>query len=176
MVYITKETDGRTILNDGFVITETRDLNLNIQDLKIYKSSVYVDDRGFVMEAYRKNYFLGNGPVEQVYFASVLKGTVKGFHCHKIHKDRLFVVTGRVKMGFIDMREESQYYGLSDSITIDSKLNPCLIEVPPMLYHGMIGISEESIVMNISTHIFDPSDEIKIDPASVSFDWSTKNR
>lgn len=168
--------DGRTRVYCNSVCTEVRDLNLNIEDLKVYKVSTYVDDRGYVRELWRKGYFF-NDQVEQVYFATCTKGVIKAWHYHKVHTDRLIPIKGRVKIGFVDMRPGSKYFENQDSIVIDANINPMIVEVPPMVYHGQMGLSDEEVILlNVATHVYDPTDEYKMPVDYIDFDWKTRNR
>ena len=172
---LTREVDNRTILTDGGITTEVRDLKLNIEDLRVFRLSSYMDDRGYVRELWKNNYF-PDARVEQVYFATCTKNVIKCWHFHSEHRDRLCVITGRVKLGLVDKRPGSAYFDKQDSLVIDANINPMIVEVPTMVYHGMMGLAEESIVLNIPTHVYDPADEHKAPADSIDFPWEIKNR
>jgi dTDP-4-dehydrorhamnose 3,5-epimerase len=59
-------------------------------------------------------------------------------------------------------------------------MNPVLIKIPKLVYHGYKCISEhETIVMNIPTELFnyDAPDEHRVPPddPSIPYDWARKD-
>jgi dTDP-4-dehydrorhamnose 3,5-epimerase len=73
---------------------------------------------------------------------------------HQNSTDRLFVVTGLVKIVVFDGRRGSPSLGRVNEFTVSEK-NPGLLIIPPNLYHGWknIGVSE-AIIINMPTSMY----------------------
>ena len=143
-----------------------------IHGVEIKPLRVYVDERGIVVEILRSDdpMFERFG---QVYYATCNPGVVKAWHYHKIHTDYLYCIHGSAKLGLYDGREESPTKGLTNTFVLN-EYNHLLVKVPPGVWHGNSCLgSEPCIMVNVPTHVYDPSDEYKHDPfdPAVPFDW-----
>jgi dTDP-4-dehydrorhamnose 3,5-epimerase len=84
-----------------------------------------------------------------------------------------------VKVALYDQREESKTYQEINEFFIGEQ-NPCLIVIPPMVVHGMKGISiEPAYLINCPTELYNykQPDEYRINPVDpkIPYDWNLKH-
>jgi dTDP-4-dehydrorhamnose 3,5-epimerase len=144
-----------------------------VQPLKVIP-----DERGRVMEILRRDeaHFKGFG---QVYLTTVYPGVVKAWHYHKLQTDFFTCVRGMVKVALYDFREESPTRGMLNELYVGEH-NPCLVSIPPGVYHGWKCISDhEAYVINVPTEPYnrEEPDEYRADPheGGIPYDWSRKD-
>ena len=89
---------------------------------------------------------LGN-PVVQVHVTTTLEGRIRAWGLHQLGTDRLFVVSGIVKIVLFDGRNTSPTFGQFNEFVVSDRA-PALLCIPPNVYHGWknIGTSEASII------------------------------
>ncbi len=150
-----------------------------IEGVVVKKLRVIPDERGRLMEIMRSDdeFFKQFG---QVYMTTNYPGVVKAWHYHKIQTDNVACIKGMIKIVLYDGRENSPTYGEVNEFFIGEH-NPCLIVIPPMVYHGWKGISEtEAITVNIPTHLYnyDNPDEYRLpyNTDKIPYDWEIKMR
>jgi len=145
-----------------------------IKDVKIKHLKVIPDERGRLMEIFRRddNIFEKFG---QVYVTTVKSNVVKAWHYHKKQTDNFCCISGKIRLGLYDARKNSPTFGK----TMDMKLSleePKLVSIPANVYHGFKGIAKvESIIINTPTEPYSHKnpDEYRMDPFknNIPFDW-----
>ncbi len=114
----------------------------------------------------------------QVYLSATYPGVVKAWHYHRRQVDNFACVAGMVKLVLFDTREESPTRGTFNEFFIGT-LNPLLIQVPNLVYHGWKCISPEpALVINVPNEPYDRSvpDEHRLAPhGTLDYDWSRKD-
>jgi dTDP-4-dehydrorhamnose 3,5-epimerase len=111
-------------------------------------------DDGHVAEIARASWDIMAGPVVQVHSTTTLPGRIRAWGLHQRSKDRLFVVSGLVKIVVFDGRLDSPTKGLVNEFVVSEK-NPGLLIVPPNLYHGWKNIgTSEAIIINMPTSMY----------------------
>jgi len=149
-----------------------------IEGVQLKKLKVIPDERGRLMEMLRSD-----EPVfekfGQVYMTTAYPGVVKGWHYHKKQSDNMVVVSGMMKIVLFDSRESSKTKGQVDEYFIGDS-NPCLLHIPPYVYHGFKCISEkEAMVVNLPTEVYDYKnpDEFRVDPHKndIPYKWDRKD-
>ena len=148
-----------------------------IEGVTVRKLKIIPDERGRLLEILRSDWaeFEKFG---QVYLTTAYPGVVKAWHYHKKQTDNLCVIKGMAKVALYDARDDSPTKGEVNEFFI-GELNPTLLTVPPLVYHGFKCISEsEAIVTNVPTELYryeDP-DEFRIDPYQndIPYDWNRK--
>jgi dTDP-4-dehydrorhamnose 3,5-epimerase len=115
----------------------------------------------------------------QVYVTAVYPGVVKGWHYHKKQTDNFICVKGMAKVVLYDPREGSPTRGQVNEFFI-GELNPMLVQIPPGVYHGFKGISQDiALIVNIPTELYnyEQPDEYRLPPhtAEIPYDWSRKD-
>jgi len=145
-----------------------------IEGVNVKRLKIIPDDRGRLMEIFRSDdkTFQKFG---QVYMTTVYNGVVKAWHYHKLQTDNFVCVRGKIRLGLYDAREKSPTYKKTQEF-IMSLEEPTLISIPPLVYHGFKGLSEEeSTVINTPTEPYNHKnpDEHRIDAFEndIPFDW-----
>ncbi len=156
------------------IIEEVR---IMIDGVVIKSLRVIPDDRGYLMEVLRDDdeIFAGFG---QVYVTSCYPGIVKAWHAHQRQVDNICCLQGVAKLGLFDGREDSPTGGQTQSIIL-GHLNPVLVQIPPLVWHGFTPVSSETILMlNIPTqhYVYDDPDELRREPfdPDIPFQWHTR--
>ena len=107
-----------------------------------------------------------------------IAGVVKAWHYHKKQVDNFACVAGMVKLVLVDTREGSPTKGVVNEFFIGT-LNPMLVQVPNLVYHGWKCISSEpSLVVNVASEPYDRQspDEFRLEPhGSLPYDWTRKD-
>ncbi len=148
-----------------------------IDGVNTKRLKVIPDERGFLMEMLRCDdpFFQKFG---QVYLSVVNPGVVKGWHYHTIQTDHFVIVKGMAKVVLYDRRPDSPTHGDVAEFFLGEQ-NPTLVTIPPLVLHGMKGISAEpAYLINIPTepYNYDEPDEFRVAPRSdeVPYDWSLR--
>jgi dTDP-4-dehydrorhamnose 3,5-epimerase len=133
------------------------------------------DERGWLMEMLRVDDDLFQ-KFGQAYLTAVYPGVVKGWHFHKIQTDHFVCVAGMAKVVLYDSREDSPTRGCVNEFFM-GVLNPLLVQIPRLVYHGFKGVSPEpAIILNIPTEVYryDDPDEFRVPPhgGPVPYDWA----
>ena len=149
-----------------------------IEGVSVRKLRLIPDERGFLMEMFRSDWeeFTKFG---QTYVTAVNPGAVKAWHYHKIQTDHFICVAGMAKVVLYDGREGSPTYGEINEFFMGT-LNPVLLKIPPFVYHGFKGISQEmTLIVNVPTELYNYAtpDEYRL-PAhtdDIPYDWARKD-
>jgi len=109
---------------------------------------------GHVAEVARESWEQIRSPIVQVHTTTTFVGRIRAWGLHQHSTDRLFVVSGLVKIVVFDGRNNSPTYGLINEFTVSEK-NPGLLCIPPNLYHGWknIGLTE-AIIINMPDRMY----------------------
>lgn len=104
---------------------------------------------GHVTEVARAGWEILGRPIVQVHITTTFPGRIRAWGLHQLSTDRLFVVSGLVKIVLFDGRNDSPTHGAVNEFVVSEK-NPALLIVPPNLYHGWKNIgATEAIIINI---------------------------
>ncbi len=115
------------------------------------------DDRGKVMHMLR-----ADSPVFQqfgeIYFSCINPKAIKAWKLHRRMTLNYAVLHGRVRLVLYDDRDGSSTRGEVQEFLLGED-NYCLVTVPPKIWNGFEGISEEfAIVANCATLPHDPNE------------------
>lgn len=112
-------------------------------------------DDGHVTEVARASWDVLGRPVVQVHITTTLPGRVRAWGLHQLGTDRLFVVSGLIRIVVFDGRNSSATRGRLNVFTISEK-NPGLLIVPSNLYHGWKNIgATEAAIINMPDRMYD---------------------
>ena len=145
-----------------------------ITDVKIKKCRVIPDERGRLMEILRSDEDLFS-KFGQVYITACYPGVVKAWHMHKVQTDLVCPLSGMVKLVLYDGRTDSPTYRAVEEYFIGIH-NPCLILIPPGVYHGWKCISsDEALLLSVPTEPYNyrEPDEFRLPPdtPTIPYDW-----
>ena len=134
------------------------------------------DERGTIYHMLRRTdeHFVEFG---EIYFTTIYRGIVKGWHRHRLMTLNYACIAGRVKLVLYDDRADSPTRGT----LMERFLGPddySLVVIPPGIWTGFKGMTDEAIVANCATHPHDPSNTERIDPfgGAIPYDWAVRNR
>jgi len=137
------------------------------------------DERGRLMEIMRRDWEGFFTEFGQCYLTTGYPGVVKAWHYHRHQDDHFCVVHGMMKVVLYDDREGSPTRGVINE-WIMGPLNPGVLKIPRLVFHGFKTISEhEALLINLPTNTYnyaDP-DEYRTHPhtGEVPYDWSRKD-
>ena len=112
----------------------------------------------------------------EIYFSTIYRGVVKGWHKHREMTLNYACIFGRIKLVLYDDRADSPTEGLIQEIFLGPD-NHSLVVIRPEIWTGFKGLSEPfSVVANCCTHEHDPSRTTRLDPHEndIPYDWSLR--
>lgn len=132
-------------------------------------------ERGTLTELFRGEWDEA-GPVAQVFHIELRPGAISAWHCHARAVDRLFAVSGCLKIVLFDGRDGSATRGRVNEFTVGAA-RPTLIVVPSEVWHGVRNLDgTPSSIVNMPTHAYDydAPDHYRLpwDTAEIPYDWS----
>jgi dTDP-4-dehydrorhamnose 3,5-epimerase len=135
------------------------------------------DERGTVMHMLRASdpHFQQFG---EIYFSTVYRGVIKGWHRHREITLNYACVFGRVKLVIFDRRPSSPTSGELMEVFLGPD-DYSLVVIPPDLWNGFKGMSDPyAIVANCATHPHDPTRSDRLDPFEndIPYDWNVRHR
>ena len=147
-----------------------------IEGVKNNPVKSFIDDRGFLSQ------ILPEGDesfqIKRMYSTgNFSRGVIRGFHKHKREKKAFFVPTGSAKFVAVDDRKDSATFKEINTFVL-STLNPSVLIVPTGVYTGWMSLEDGTVVIGISSEIFDkdnPDDE-RLDPYAYGDVWKVKDR
>jgi dTDP-4-dehydrorhamnose 3,5-epimerase len=134
------------------------------------------DERGTIMHMLRATdpHFVQFG---EIYFSTIYRGVVKGWHRHREMTLNYACVFGRVKIVLYDERAGSPTHGELQEIFLGPD-NHALVVVPPEVWNGFKGMNDPfAIVANCCTHAHDPARSSRLDPFDnhIPYDWAVRH-
>lgn len=149
-----------------------------IVGVQVKKLRLIPDERGFLMEMLR-NDWPEFDKFAQSYVTACYPGVIKAWHYHKKQWDHFVCVHGMAKVVLYDPREGSSTKGFVNEFHI-GLLNPMLIKIPPMVYHGFTAEGNQpALIVNFPTELYDYAqpDEHRVpynDP-SIPYEWGVRH-
>ena len=145
-----------------------------IHDLVIVPLRRIPDERGTILHMLRATdpHFSAFG---EIYFTTIYRGVVKGWHRHREMTLNYACIDGRIKLVIYDDREGSPTRGH----LVERFLGPddySLVVIPPGLWVGMKGMTGSALVANCATHPHDPTRTDRLPPHGdgVPYDWDIR--
>jgi dTDP-4-dehydrorhamnose 3,5-epimerase len=97
---------------------------------------------GFLTEVARGSWEVLDRPITQVHITTTFPDRIRAWGLHQVSIDRLFVVSGLVKIVVFDGRLDSPTHGHLTELVV-SERNPGLLVIAPDLYHGWKNIGRD---------------------------------
>jgi len=149
-----------------------------IEGVQVKKLRLLPDERGYLMEMLRSDWpeFMRFG---QAYVTCCYPGVYKAWHYHKLQWDFFVCVSGMAKVVLYDSRDGSSTGGMVNEFHI-GHLNPLLLKIPPMVYHGFTAEGgQAALIINIPTQLYNyqQPDEYRLphnDP-SIPYSWEVRH-
>jgi dTDP-4-dehydrorhamnose 3,5-epimerase len=148
-----------------------------IQGVQVIPLNRIPDERGTIFHMLRATdpHFQHFG---EIYFSTVYKGVIKGWHWHREMTLNYACIFGRVKLVIYDERPNSPTLGELMEIFLGID-NHSLVIIPPEVWNGFKGMSDPfAIIANCCTHSHDPSRSKRLDPLKnhIPYDWAVKHQ
>ena len=152
---------------DKMINLYTKIDGLHITRLKIFKDRI-----GSVLHMMRSDSKLFD-EFGEIYFSTINKNMIKAWKYHKRITQNFAVPHGSIRLVFYDNRKNSNTFNsiFEFETGID---NYCLIKIPPMIYYGFKGLSDEySIIANLTNAPHRKNESITIDKYSdeIPYKW-----
>ena len=147
-----------------------------IEGIQIIPLRRMPDERGAVFHMLKSSdpHFREFG---EIYFSTVYRGVVKGWHRHREMTLNYACVFGRIKLALYDERD-----GPTRGELVEVFLGPdqySLVIIPPGVWNGFKGIgTTRAIVANCATIPHSPDEIERRDPldSRIPYDWDIKHR
>jgi dTDP-4-dehydrorhamnose 3,5-epimerase len=113
----------------------------------------------------------------EIYFTSIYRGVVKGWHRHRDMTLNYACPFGRVKLVLFDDREGSATRGTLRELFLGPD-DYSLVVIPPGVWNGLRGMSDPyALVANCCTHAHEPGRTTRLDPFDndIPYDWAVRS-
>jgi len=148
-----------------------------IADVKIIEPAVFGDERGFFMETFRADVFMGqtgSKPFVQDNHSKSVKGILRGLHYQQEQtQGKLVRVTsGEVYDVAVDMRKSSPTFGKAVGVVLSAE-NYRQLWVPEGFAHGFYVMTASAEFVYKCTDYYHPESEITVrwDDTDIGIDW-----
>jgi dTDP-4-dehydrorhamnose 3,5-epimerase len=133
------------------------------------------DERGTIMHMLRSTdpHFRQFG---EIYFTTIYRDVVKGWHKHRQMTLNYACVFGRIKLALFDEQETSPTRGELQEIFLGPD-DYSLVVIPPGIWTGFKGMTDPcAIVANCCTHPHDPALTTRLDPFDnhIPYEWDIR--
>jgi len=131
------------------------------------------DDRGFFREIVRSTDDFFKEGFGQCSHSLMYDGVIKAWHFHNMQTDWWYVFSGVLRVGLCDMRPDSSTYKITMDFLMGDLQQSRVVKIPPGVTHGCKTVQGPVNLFYITSHIYNPGDEIHIpynDP-QIDFDW-----
>jgi dTDP-4-dehydrorhamnose 3,5-epimerase len=153
-------------------------IRTKIPEVLLIEPRVFSDERGFVMETYKRSEFAAAGIAENFVQSNRSKswrGVLRGLHYQKNPKAQAKLVgalSGEIYDVVVDLRLGGPTYGKWISETL-SEENKRMLYVPVGFAHGFCVLSVEAEVLYMATEEYAPDHEAGIiwNDADLNIDW-----
>ena len=126
-----------------------------IEGVRFRPARAVPHEDGYLTEVARANWDVLKSPIVQVHVTTTFPDRVRAWGIHDAVTDRLFVVTGLVKIVVYDGREASPTFGRVNEFHVGER-NPGLLVIPPNLYHGWKNLgATESVIINMPDRTYE---------------------
>ena len=144
-----------------------------IANVDIRQLVTHTDERGFFREIIRHTDEFFSPGFGQWSHSQMYQGVIKAWHWHKKQTDFWYVVSGLIRVGLCDMREDSPTYQETMDFLMGDNQASQVIKIPPGVAHGCKAVQGPANLLYLTSHVYDPQDELRIaynDPG-IDFDW-----
>ncbi len=153
-------------------------MSLAIPEVILLEPRIFLDDRGFFIEIYKRSEFERGGITRdfcQDNHSHSVCGTIRGLHYQKnpmAQAKLIWVTRGEIFDVAVDIRKGSPTYGRWVSAILSDQ-NRRLLFIPEGFAHGFQALSREADVIYKVTAEYSPEHERGIlwNDASLSIDW-----
>jgi dTDP-4-dehydrorhamnose 3,5-epimerase len=144
-----------------------------INGVEIKELKTFNDDRGFFRELIRSTDGFFREGFGQWSHSLMFDGVIKAWHFHRIQTDWWYIVSGVLRVGLCDLREESGTYKKTMDFLMGDLQPARVLKIPPGIAHGCKTVQGLVHLFYLTSHVYDPDDEYRIpyDDPEIGFDW-----
>jgi len=144
-----------------------------INGVEIKELKTFNDDRGFFRELIRSTDDSFREGFGQWSHSLMFDGVIKAWHFHRIQTDWWYIVSGVLRVGLCDLREESGTYKQTMDFLMGDLQPARVLKVPPGIAHGCKTVQGPVHLFYLTSHVYNPDDEYRIpyDDPEIGFDW-----
>ena len=139
-----------------------------IDGVQITPLKIIADERGAVLHMLRID-SVGYFGFGESYFSEVNPGVVKAWKKHTSQIQNIVVPSGRLRLVLFDDREGFSSNGKVDIIELGRPDKYFRVTIPPQIWYGFMGISDNSTIIANCVNIPHKPDETHIAPISDNF-------
>ena len=152
-------------------------LKTKITGLKLVKTNIYKDKRGFLKEVYRKNFSKKDDFIFDIMSKSK-KNVLRGLHIqlNNMQVKLITVAEGKIFDVAVDLRPKSKTFGKYVSLTISDDDDFSFL-IPSGFAHGFVCMSKKCTVYYKANNYRDPKTERTLawNDKSINVKWPIKN-
>jgi dTDP-4-dehydrorhamnose 3,5-epimerase len=155
-------------------------LKTNLEGLFLIQSNVFKDQRGIFVKTFHKESFEENGletVFRESFFSISKKNVIRGMHFQlppDDHVKLVYCTYGKVLDVVVDIRNNSQTYGKSFSVELTED-NGNILYIPKGFAHGFKTLTDNSVVVYLTTKEYSPENDTGIRWDSFGFNWQVDN-
>jgi dTDP-4-dehydrorhamnose 3,5-epimerase len=150
-------------------------MRLNIKGIKVFKSKIYKDKRGYFKEIFKENMVKKNFIFNCISYSK--KNVLRGLHIQTKNSQGKFltIIKGEIFDVVVDLRKNSKTFGKYFGVCLSNKSYNS-IYIPEGFAHGFCGLKKENIIYYCCTKYRNISSEktIKWDDKKLNIKWPIK--
>lgn len=152
---------------------------MSIHDVEVRDLQANVDERGHLVEIFRKDWDMYDPEPAMSYYSLSYPGIIRAWHKHKRGQiDHFVCPKGHIKVGIYDDRNGSPTQGELNTFVIGEQ-NQQAIRIPGDCWHGFMVIGDErAMLINFPTKLYDydePDEErLPHDTDEIPLDWEVE--
>lgn len=146
-----------------------KDKNQLLKDVIMHPLRVNKDESGVLVETLREDWgdVYDGRPFKMQYYSKTPSGLARDedvWHYHPtVQDDRFLCIQGAIVVAIADNREGSPTYGLLNLFYMEAEEDPYILIVPKKTLHGfMVVSSEDAILLNFPTALYNPREEGRV--------------
>ena len=143
-----------------------------IDGIKIVKLTTHGDERGFFREIFRFSEQFDGVPVGQLSHSLVKEGVVKAWHGHVYQSQWNYVVSGQIRVGLFDNRNDSDTYEEILEFVVGDEVEPISYFFPPGVLHGYKCTKGPMQIIYVTSGVYDGEDEIRKTSKNLNVDYT----
>src|SRR5687768_10926027 len=137
-------------------------LSAEIEGVLLKQLETHSDNRGFFHELIRATDEFFDAGFGQWSHSLVFDGVIKAWHFHHKQTDWWYVCNGVLRVGLHDLRADSTTYQKSMDFLMGDFQPAQVLKIPPGVAHGYKTVQGPVNIFYMTSHIYDPDDEIRI--------------
>ena len=147
-----------------------------IEGVKVRDLNVNIDERGRLVEVYRRDWGFFDPPPAMAYYSVSYPEVIRAWHRHKRGQvDYFLCPSGHVRIGIYDDRDGSPTRGEHMTCEIGEHCQQ-VVRIPGKCWHGFKVLGDErAMLINLPSKLYDHDDpdeeRIPADSDQIPFDW-----